>query len=59
YHLVTQQGVNDCKIEFLDLRYWTKGDFLYSGRLVVNEDGEISQETFYSAPNQEGVLLSC
>ena len=59
YHLVTEQGANECcKVEFLDLRYWTKGDFLYSGQLVVNGDGEISQETFYSAPNQEGVLIS-
>ena len=59
YHLVTQQDVNDgCKVEFIDLRYWTKGNFLYSGQLVVNGNGEVSQETFYSAPNQEGILLS-
>ena len=59
YHLVTEQDVNDgCKVEFVDLRYWTKGNFLYSGRLVVNGNGEVSQETFYSAPNQEGILLS-
>ena len=58
YHLITQQSANDSSnVEFLDLRYWTNGNFLYSGRVDVNEDGKISQETFYSDPNQEGILL--
>lgn len=59
YHLLTQYNINNvCKIEFLDLRYWNNGNFLYSGQLVFNENGEICEETFYSSPNREGILLS-
>jgi inner membrane protein len=59
YHLVTQQSINNiCKIEFLDLRYWSKGNFLYSGQLNINEKGEITQEKFYLSPDRDGIFLS-
>jgi inner membrane protein len=59
YHLVTQQSINNIwKVEFLDLRYWSKGNFLYSGQLNITENGEITQEKFYLSPDQDGVYLS-
>lgn len=59
YHLVTQQSINNiCKIEFFDLRYWSKGNFLYSGQLNINENGEITQEKFYLSPDRDGIFLS-
>jgi inner membrane protein len=48
----------ECKVEFLDLRYWAKGDFLYTGNVFLNAEGEISREIFHPLPNQEGILLS-
>lgn len=60
YHVIIHSSGNDeCNVEFLDLRYWTKGDFLYTGNVFLNADGEISQEIFHPLPNQAGVLLSC
>lgn len=44
------------EVEFLDLRYWTKDNFLYSGR-VSFENGCISEETIYLSPNQKGIQL--
>lgn len=59
YHIVTHPSVDEeSKVEFLDLRYWTKGEFLYTGNVFLNSEGEISQEVFHPLPNQEGVLLS-
>lgn len=59
YHVVAHRsGAEECIVEFLDLRYWTKGDFLYTGNVFLNENGEISQEVFHPLPNQAGVLLS-
>lgn len=59
YHVVAHRSeAEQCIVEFLDLRYWTKGDFLYTGNVFLNEKGEISQEIFHPLPNQAGVLLS-
>ncbi|HEY8909180.1 MAG TPA: metal-dependent hydrolase [Desulfosporosinus sp.] len=59
YHVIAHfSEAEECNVEFLDLRYWTKGDFMYSGNVFLNEDGEISQEIFHPLPNQDGVLLS-
>ncbi|HBV86946.1 MAG TPA: metal-dependent hydrolase [Desulfosporosinus sp.] len=59
YHVITHfSDTEECIVEFLDLRYWAKGDFLYTGRVYVTLDGEISQEIFHPLPNQKGVLLS-
>ena len=59
YHVIAHTSdAEECIVEFLDLRYWTKGDFLYTGNVFLNENGEISQEIFNTLPNQAGVLLS-
>lgn len=59
YHVIAHFSEEDeCIVEFLDLRYWAKGDFIYSGNVFLNGDGEIAQEIFHPLPNQEGVLLS-
>ncbi|WP_088189034.1 metal-dependent hydrolase [Desulfosporosinus sp. FKA] len=59
YHVVAHNSDSgECLVEFVDLRYWTKGDFLYTGNVYLNENGEISYEIFNHFPNQEGVLLS-
>ncbi len=58
YHLVVRPSSdNGWEVDFIDLRYWTKEHFLYSGQVLLNESGEISKETFY-LPNQRGVVLS-
>jgi inner membrane protein len=59
FHVVAHDSDSaECNVEFLDLRYWANGDFLYTGNVFFNEDGEISYEIFRHLPNQEGVLLS-
>ena len=59
YHVIVHfSEADECNVEFLDLRYWAKGNFIYSGNVFLNEDGEIFQEIFHSLPNQEGILLS-
>lgn len=59
YHVIAHfLDTEECRIEFLDLRYWAKGDFLYTGNVYLNLDGEISQEVFHPLPNQKGVILS-
>ncbi|EHQ90076.1 metal-dependent hydrolase [Desulfosporosinus youngiae] len=58
-HIIAHASETDeCIVEFLDLRYWAKGNFLYTGNVYLNLDGEISQEIFHALPNQKGVLLS-
>lgn len=57
YHVIHHSSDEECNVEFLDLRYWSKGDFLYSGQVFLDADGEISQEVFHPLPNQEGVVL--
>ena len=59
YHVIAHvSDTEEYNVEFLDLRYWAKGDFLYTGNVILNEDGEISQEIFHPLPNQKGVQLS-
>lgn len=59
YHVVAHRLESaECIVEFLDLRYWAKGDFLYTGNVLLDENGEISQEIFHPLPNEAGVLLS-
>ncbi len=59
YHVIAHvSDEEECSVEFLDLRYWAKGDFIYTGNVFLNEDGKIAQEIFHPLPNQEGVLLS-
>lgn len=59
YHVSVQGSDGDeCIVQFLDLRYWTKGDFLYTGNVYLDLDGEIAQEIFHPLPNQKGVQLS-
>jgi len=59
YHVIAHfSEAEECIVQFLDLRYWAKGDFIYSGNVFLNEDGEIFREIFHPLPNQEGVLLS-
>ena len=57
YHVIHHSGDHECKVEFLDLRYWAKGDFIYTGHVFLNAEGEISQEIFQPLPNREGVLV--
>lgn len=60
YHIVSNQEDNaGPKVEFMDLRYWNKEAFLYTGQVVMDEEGQIAEETFYPfTTNQEGILLS-
>ncbi|WP_427854244.1 metal-dependent hydrolase [Desulfosporosinus orientis] len=59
YHVSVHVSDGDeCVVQFLDLRYWAKGDFLYSGNVYLDLDGEISLEVFHPLPNQKGVQLS-
>lgn len=60
YHVIAHSLDNEeCRVEFLDLRYWVKGDFLYTGNVYLDLNGEISHETFHPLPKQKkGVSLS-
>lgn len=59
YHVITHYLDNEeCVVEFLDLRYWAKGNFLYTGNVYLNLNGEISHEIFHPLPKQKGVVLS-
>jgi len=59
YHIIAatpQDGAGT--VEFLDLRYWDKDDFLYTGRVTVTDSGEIAKETFHPYRDHEGIVLS-
>ncbi|GAB6174627.1 metal-dependent hydrolase [Paradesulfitobacterium aromaticivorans] len=56
YHVVSEHE-EERTVNFMDLRYWGKDDFLYTGQVLMNEEGEIAQETFYLFPNRDGILL--
>jgi len=59
YHVVAETPQDGAgTVEFLDLRYWNKDDFLYTGRVMVNDSGEIARETFHSYRDEEGTVLS-
>lgn len=57
YHVVSEYD-QERTVNFVDLRYWGKDDFIYSGQVRMNDSGEIAQETFYLFPNRVGILLS-
>lgn len=58
YHIIAAEDENEeCWVEFLDLRYWNQEDFLYTGKVVMNSEGEIAEEIFNTS-NREGILLS-
>ncbi|CAA7601418.1 LexA-binding, inner membrane-associated putative hydrolase [Acididesulfobacillus acetoxydans] len=57
YHIVARAEDEECKVEFVDLRYWTKEDFLYTGKVLVTADCEIAEEKFYMT-NRNRILLS-
>ncbi len=57
YHLTLNRNDDELIVDFMDLRYWSKRDFLYTGRIIMNEEGEIAKETFYHSPKREGILL--
>lgn len=59
YHVIAHVSeTEECIVEFLDLRYWSKGNFMYTGNVFLNVDGEISHEIFHPLPSHDGVLLS-
>lgn len=57
YHVTIHQEDDGWAVEFVDLRYWSRKGFFYSGRVVLNQKGEIREETFY-LPNKAGISLS-
>lgn len=57
YHVVSKLE-EERIVSFVDLRYWGKDGFLYTGQVLMNEAGEIAQETFYPFPDRDGILLS-
>lgn len=59
YHVLIKEEENQLKVEFLDLRYWDREDFLYTGEVLMLPDGQIAEETFYSFKrrNSEGIVL--
>lgn len=58
-HVLIKEEENQRKVEFLDLRYWDKEDFLYTGEVLMLPDGQIAEETFYSfrRRNSAGIVL--
>jgi len=58
-HVLLLEEENQLKVEFLDLRYWDKEDFLYTGEVLMLPDGQIAEETFYSFKrrNSQGIVL--
>lgn len=59
FHVVRVDDGTESKVEFLDLRYWDKEDFLYTGEVKMLPDGKIAEETFYSFGHRhsQGILL--
>jgi inner membrane protein len=59
YHVLLKEEENQLKVEFLDLRYWDREDFLYTGEVLMLPDGQIAEETFYSFKrrNSTGIVL--
>lgn len=57
YHIITREDEENCRVEFMDLRYWSKEDFLYTGRVLLDSDLKIAEETI-NISNKEGILLS-
>lgn len=59
FHVLRKEEGTELKVEFLDLRYWDKEDFLYTGEVLMLPDGQIAEETFFPFRNRNstGVLL--
>lgn len=59
YHIARKEDGSELKVEFRDLRYWNREDFLYTGEVKMLPDGKIVEETFYSFGdrNSQGILL--
>ncbi|AHF06780.1 hydrolase [Desulfitobacterium metallireducens DSM 15288] len=59
YHVLLKEEDDQLKVEFLDLRYWDREDFLYTGEVLMLPDGQIAEETFYSfkSRNSAGIVL--
>lgn len=59
YHVLIKEEADQLKVEFLDLRYWDREDFLYTGEVLMLPDGQIAEETFYSFKrrNLAGIVL--
>ncbi len=59
FHVVRVDDGVESKVEFLDLRYWDKEDFLYTGEVKMLPDGKIAEETFYPFGHRhpQGILL--
>lgn len=58
-HVLLKEDESQLKVEFLDLRYWDKKDFLYTGEVLMLPDGQIVEETFYPfrSRNSVGIVL--
>lgn len=58
-HVLLKEDGSQQKVEFLDLRYWDKEDFLYTGEVLMLPDGQIGEETFYPfrSRNSTGIVL--
>ncbi|MGI1657817.1 MAG: metal-dependent hydrolase [Desulfitobacterium sp.] len=59
YHVIRKDIGQEAKIQFVDLRYWNKEDFLYKGEVLVCADGKITEERFFSFGNKssQGIVL--
>ncbi|WP_041219895.1 metal-dependent hydrolase [Desulfitobacterium dichloroeliminans] len=59
YHVIRKDVGLEAKIQFVDLRYWNKEDFLYKGEVLVCADGKITEERFFSFGNKDsqGIVL--
>jgi len=59
FHVMRVDDGSEARIKFFDLRYWDKGDFLYTGEVRICPDGKIAEERFYSFGNKnaQGIVL--
>lgn len=59
FHVLRIDDGSELKVEFVDLRYWDKENFLYTGKVKMLADGKIAEETFYpfGRRHPQGILL--
>lgn len=59
FHVVREDNGPEAKIQFVDLRYWDKEDFLYTGEVRICSDGKIAEERFFpfGNKNSQGIVL--
>ncbi|HHY25259.1 MAG TPA: metal-dependent hydrolase [Desulfitobacterium dehalogenans] len=60
FHVVrTDSPETETKVQFVDLRYWDKEDFLYTGEVRICSDGKITEERFYTfgSKKSQGIVL--